>query len=251
MYHKEMEFVMNTASSPALKLLTNEEIAQYQRDGYVIVPDLITPAAAIEWKTELKARLQEEGNLEIPSGVRVWMSDKMDDYSSTQLQSPRLVAILQQLIGPAVEFLSYKAVFKNAKTAFSSPWHQDWAYWQGSAKISIWIALDDATPENGCLRLIPGSQRNVIEMKEVEDVKGFGRRITDDQVAGMPIIDAPVPRGAGIFFHDLTLHASCPNLNGADRWSVIPTYRNAATPDSSTVWKSSLVLSGSSVNTPA
>jgi phytanoyl-CoA hydroxylase len=251
MYHKEMEFVMNTASSPALKLLTNEEIAQYQRDGYVIVPDLITPAAAIKWKTELKARLQEEGNLEIPSGVRVWMSDKMDDYSSTQLQSPRMVAILQQLIGPAVEFLSYKAVFKNAKTAFSSPWHQDWAYWQGSAKISIWIALDDATPENGCLRLIPGSQRNVIEMKEVEDVKGFGRRITDDQVAGMPIIDAPVPRGAGIFFHDLTLHASCPNLNGADRWSVIPSYRNAATPDSSTVWKSSLVLSGVSVNTPA
>jgi ectoine hydroxylase-related dioxygenase (phytanoyl-CoA dioxygenase family) len=242
---------MNTAAKSALKLLTDAEVAQYQRDGYVIVPDLITPAAAIEWKTELKARLQEEGNLEIPSGVRVWMSDKMDDYSSTQLQSPRLVALLQQLIGPAVEFLSYKAVFKNAKTAFSSPWHQDWAYWQGSAKISIWIALDDATPENGCLRLIPGSQRNVIEMKEVEDVKGFGRRITDDQVAGMPIIDAPVPRGAGIFFHDLTLHASCPNLNGADRWSVIPTYRNAATPDSSTVRKSSLVLSGSSVNTPA
>ena len=67
----------------------------------------------------------------------------------------------------------------------------------------------------------------------------------------MPIVTAPVPRGAGIFFHDLTLHASCPNVNGADRWSVIPTYRDAATPDSSTVWKSSLVLNGSSVNTPA
>lgn len=233
-----------------LKLLTDEEVAQYQRDGYVVVPDLISPEEAIAWKARLKARLQEEGNLEIPSGVRVWMSNAMDDYSREQLQSPRMVALLQQLIGPNVEFLSYKAVFKNAQTSFRSPWHQDWAYWQGSAKISIWIALDDATPENGCLQLIPGSQRAVIEMKEIEDGKGFGRRITDDQVADMPIVTAPVPRGAGIFFHDLTLHASCPNVNGADRWSVIPTYRDAATPDSSTVWKNSLVLSGSSVNRP-
>jgi phytanoyl-CoA hydroxylase len=235
---------MNAQANATLKLLTDEEVAQYQRDGYVIVPDLINPDEAIAWKAKLKARLQEEGNLEIPSGVRVWMSDNMDSYSNIQLQSPRMVAILQQLIGHRVEFLSYKAVFKNAKTAFSSPWHQDWAYWQGSTKISVWIALDDATPENGCLRLIPGSQRAVIEMKEVEDVKGFGRRITEDQVASLPIVTAPVPRGAGIFFHDLLLHASCPNLNGADRWSVIPTYRDAATPDSSTVWKSALVLSG-------
>lgn len=234
-----------------LKLLTGEEVAQYQRDGYVIVPDLLSAADAVAWKAQLKARLQEEGNLAIPSGVRVWMSDNMDGYSRDQLQSARMVAILQQLVGPSVEFLSYKAVFKNAQTAFSSPWHQDWAYWQGSPKISVWIALDDATPENGCLRLIPGSQRDVIEMKEVEDVKGFVRRITDDQVAGMPIVTAPVPRGAGIFFHDLLLHASCPNINGADRWSVIPTYRDAATADSSTVWKHSLVLSGASVNASA
>ncbi|MBX3012809.1 MAG: phytanoyl-CoA dioxygenase family protein [Caldilineaceae bacterium] len=229
-------------------LLTNEQVAQYQRDGYVVVPDLLTADEAIAWKAGLKARLQEEGKLETPSGVRVWMADQLDSYSSDQLQHPRVVAILQQLIGPDVEFLSYKAVFKNAQTAFRSPWHQDWAYWQGSAKISIWIALDDATPENGCLQLIPGSQHEVITMQEVESQRGFDRRITDEQVAGLPIVTAPVPRGAGIFFHDLTLHASCPNINGADRWSVIPTYRNGAEPDSSTVWKSSLVLSGTSVN---
>jgi ectoine hydroxylase-related dioxygenase (phytanoyl-CoA dioxygenase family) len=240
---------MKTLATASLQLLSAEQVAQYHRDGYVVVPDLVDPAEAMQWKAKLKARLVDEGNENIPSGVRVWMADNMDDQSSAQLQSPRMVAILQQLIGPNVEFLSYKAVFKNAKTAFSSPWHQDWAYWNGSTKISVWIALDDATPENGCLQLIPGSQRQAIEMKEVEDVKGFVRRITDDQVAGMPIVTVPVPRGAGIFFHDLALHASCPNINGQDRWSVIPTYRDAATPDSSTVWKRALLLSGASVNT--
>lgn len=227
-----------------MNILTQAQVAQYQQDGFVVVPDLIQPDEAIAWKAQLKARLIQEGNENIPSGVRVWMADSLDPFSSAQLQSPRMVAILQQLIGPTVEFLSFKAVFKNNKTSFPSPWHQDWAYWGGSTKISVWIALDDATPENGCLQLIPGSQKQVIEMKEVEDVKGFGRRITDDQVAGMSIETVPVPRGAGIFFHDLALHASCPNINGQDRWSVIPTYRNAAEKDSSTVWKKSLVLSG-------
>jgi len=238
-----------TTQTPVANVLTAAEVAQYQRDGYVIVPDLISPDEASAWKEKLKERLAAEGLLgNIPSGVRVWMADNMDPFSSAQFQSPRMTAILQQLIGPNVEFLSYKAVFKNAKTAFRSPWHQDWAYWHGSPKLSVWIALDGATPENGCLQLIPGSHRAVIEMKEVEDVKGFGRRITDDQVAGMPIVTAPVPRGAGIFFHDLALHASCPNINGQDRWSVIPTYRDAAQTDSSTVWQTAVVISGSSVN---
>lgn len=234
-----------------MNLLTQSQVAQYHSEGFVVVPDLIVPADAIEWKARLKARLIEEGNENIPSGVRVWMADNMDPFSSEQLQSPRMVEILQQLIGPDVEFLSFKAVFKNSKTAFPSPWHQDWAYWEGSTKISVWIALDDATPENGCLQLIPGSHKQVIPMKEIEDVKGFGRRITDDQVVGMPIVTVPVPRGAGIFFHDLALHASCPNINGQDRWSVIPTYRSGAEMDSSTVWKRSLVISGTSVNAAA
>jgi phytanoyl-CoA hydroxylase len=58
----------------------------------------------------------------------------------------------------------------------------------------------------------------------------------------MKIVTAPVPRGGAVFFHDLTLHASCPNINGQDRWSVIPTYRDAKKADESTVWKQSLRL---------
>jgi phytanoyl-CoA hydroxylase len=240
---------MNTQATATPKSLSAEQVAQYQREGYVVVPDLLTPAEASEWKQTLIQRLADEGLLgNIPSGVRVWMCDSLDPYTNAQLQSPSMVHILQQLIGPDVEFLSFKAVFKNNKTAFRSPWHQDWAYWQGSPKISAWIALDDATPENGCLQVVPGSHKQVVEMQDVEDVKGFIHRITDEQVAGLPVATVPVPRGGAIFFHDLLLHASCPNVNGQDRWSVIPTYRDASQPDSSAVWRTALVLSGSSVN---
>lgn len=222
--------------------LSADQVAQYQRDGYVIVPDLINPADAVAWKEALIARLTEEGKLHEPSGVRVWMCDRMDPLTATHVQSPKTVAILQQLIGPAVEFLSYKAVFKNGQTTFNSPWHQDWWYWRGSNKLSIWIALDDATEENGCLRLVPGSQRQVFTERQVEDGKGFGHRLTDEDMVGMTIVTAPVPRGGAVFFHDLTLHGSCPNINGQDRWSVIPTYRAATQPDASTVWKQAIRL---------
>ncbi|MCL4863447.1 MAG: phytanoyl-CoA dioxygenase family protein [Caldilineaceae bacterium] len=236
------------AMSPP-KSLTDEQVAQYHRDGYVVTPALISPAEASEWKQTLIQRLTDEGLLgNIPSGVRVWMCDDLDPYTSTQLHSPSMLKILQQLIGPNVEFLSFKAVFKNNKTDFRSPWHQDWAYWRGSAKLSIWIALDDATPENGCLQVVPGSHRRAVEMQHVEDVKGFVHRLTDEQVADLPVETVPVPRGGAIFFHDLLLHASCPNINGQDRWSVIPTFRDASLRDSSPVWRTALLLSGSSVN---
>lgn len=229
-------------STTTTPYLSAEQVAQYQRDGYVIVPDLISAADAITWKETLVARLIEEGKINEPSGVRVWMADRMDAVTAAHLRSPKTVAILQQLLGPAIEFLSYKAVFKNGQTTFNSPWHQDWWYWRGSNKISIWIALDDATEENGCLRLVPGSQTQIFTERHIDDGKGFGNRLTDEDMAGMRIITAPVPRGGAVFFHDLTLHGSCPNINGQDRWSVIPTYRNAAEPDESTVWQQSLRL---------
>jgi phytanoyl-CoA hydroxylase len=229
-------------------VLTPEQVARYVRDGYVVVPNLIGEEVAQEWKAILKARLAEEGKLNEPSGVRVWMSDELDAFTRSRVLDDKIGQILQQLIGPHVEFLSVKAVFKNAKTTFNSPWHQDWFYWQGSPKISIWIALDDATPENGCLRMVPGTHQRVFEMTIVEGGPGFNRQVTDEALQGLPIETLPVRRGDAVFFHDLALHGSTPNSNGADRWSAIATYRDASQKDDSTVWRTALVMSGTSVN---
>jgi hypothetical protein len=225
-----------------------EAVAQYHRDGYVVARALFSETAATQWKALLKARLTTYGGLNEPSGVRVWMVDDMDPLTRDNVGSARLVAALAQLIGPDIEFLSVKAVFKNAQTTFPSPWHQDWFYWQGAPKISVWIALDEATPENGCLKMIPGSQQTVAEKAEIDDGHGFSYRLTDEMVADRPVEILPVQRGDAVFFHDLTLHASCPNRNGQERWTAIATYRSGTVVDSSTVWQSALVLQGESVN---
>lgn len=239
---------MNSQSPVVGQLLSDAQIAEYHRNGYIVVQNLLDERTAQEWKEILKTRLVEEGKLDEPSGVRVWMPEMLDPYTRARVLDGHVAAILQQLIGPNVEFLSVKAVFKNAKTSFNSPWHQDWFYWQGTNKISVWIALDDATPENGCLRLVPGSHHEVFAMAEVEDGHGFNRRVTDESLQGLPIETVPVRRGGAVFFHDLALHGSCPNLNGAERWSAIATYRDASQKDDSTVWRTAVVMSGQSVN---
>jgi hypothetical protein len=218
----------------------------YDRDGYVIVPGLYSGGQMLEWKQALQAALQAE-RFSDPSGVRVWLGQALPQPVLAAMSDPHVVEILQCLIGPDIEFLSAKAVFKDGKTKFGSPWHQDWFYWEGAPKISVWIALDDATVENGCLTLAPGTHTRIFA-KQVVDGAGFINRVRDEDLAAHRTLCAPVKRGDAIFFHDLLVHGSNPNTIGGDRWSLISTYRNGSVPDASKVWDSSLLICGRSVN---
>ena len=220
----------------------------YRRDGFLVVRQLYGPEEMAAWKARVQAILQAEGSVDNPSGVRVWMVDRLDPYLRERMRDDHVAQILMRVIGPEVEFLSVKAVYKNAQTSFASPWHQDWFYWSGAHKLSVWIALDDATPENGCLRLIPGSHRRAFEMRQVDDGHGFGRRIGEEMLKDLPAVTVPARRGDAVFFHDLTVHGSHPNASGADRWCFISTYRDASVRDESTVWKVPMLVSGASVN---
>ena len=136
------------------------------------------------------------------------------------MSDERLLDILEAILGPNVEFLSDKVVFKDTERHVASPWHQDWPYWEGTHKISVGVALDDATPENGCLKLLPGSHLgSVIHDGDRSDGSGFGHRIRPETVEESAAISAPVEAGGAVFFHDLTMHASHPNTERRERWT--------------------------------
>jgi ectoine hydroxylase-related dioxygenase (phytanoyl-CoA dioxygenase family) len=224
--------------------ITPRQINRYHEEGYLVVPGLYEAEEIVDWKERIISRLRKEGNLDDPTGVRVWMVGELGEWLRAQMLEHQVVAILKCLIAPNVEFLSVKAVFKNSETRFGSPWHHDWFYWRGSNKISVWIALDDVTPENGCLKVVPGSHRNVYEVVKVKEAIGFQNRVEESSFADLPPVALPVERGGAVFFHDRLLHASYPNTAGADRWSLISTYRNAEEKDESTVWKTSIRVRG-------
>jgi len=220
------------------------QVAQFHQDGYLIVDALLTAdecaaytAEIDELLAELRAEARAAGRdpeAALATGVFVGLSLRRESFR-TLSEDPRLVDPLESLWGPDIGFLSDKVVFKDAEVGFGSPWHQDYAYWLGSHKISLWIALDDATEENGCLMLLPGSHRQEYRHDKVRDAStagGFGNRLDPTKLGleRLPVT-APLPAGGAVFFHDLCLHASLPNRNGAPRRALIPTYRNLAEPD--------------------
>ena len=217
-------------------------VSEYQATGFTVIPGLFSRERIAEIKRKAIRLLTEIDRLNVPSGVNVWMADQIDETIREVVTDPGLVQVVRDLIGKAPEFLSVKTVFKSAGKRFPSPWHQDWFYWKGSTKLSAWIALDEATEENGCLKMIPGTHTRVFPMLSKETETGFNRQIPSSELEGLPVQTVPVAIGDVVFFHDLAVHGSHENRSGADRWSLIATYRDRSEPDDSTVWNSSLPL---------
>lgn len=221
----------------------NVDLAALRNDfvetGFAIVPNLFTRDEAQRLKLEcidiLEAVKAETGH--VPGhGVYVGLAARSPVFQKA-VGDERLLDILAELLAPDIEFLSDKVVFKSESMTFASPWHQDWHYWHGAHKHSIWVALDDATVENGCLKLFPGSHKSaIVHDSDASDGHGFGNRLRPDAVDESLAVTAEIEAGGAVFFHDLTLHASHPNRSGEERWVWIPTYRNAKAEDNDYPW---------------
>lgn len=213
----------------------------FAQDGFLKVEGLFSSGEVSAFKQQIQRILEaaraQPGASVATDGVFVGLAARSEFFRQVA-QEPRLLDVLETILGPNIEFLSDKAVFKGADVEYGSPWHQDWPYWQGAHKVSVWIALDPATPQNGCLKMLPGSHREAAHHEDVAapEGEGFSLRVRPDAVAESRAVAVPAAPGDAIFFHDLTLHASFPNRSGADRWALISTYRSASEPDHAYDW---------------
>lgn len=207
--------------------------SEFAENGFACVKGMFTEAEVAGFKQET-LRLLETHKARV--GVFVGLAANSEIFRALA-RDPRLLDALEPILGPNIEFLSDKVVFKSATTDFGSPWHQDWPYWEGAHKVSVWIALDPATPENGCLKMLPGSHKQLaIHDGSAPQSEGFDHRLRPDAVDESRAVILPCAPGDAVLFHDLTLHASFPNTSGRDRWSVISTFRSASEPDLDYTW---------------
>jgi phytanoyl-CoA hydroxylase len=202
---------------------------------------LFSVAETQKWKEECRRVLEAETAAALArgaprppfwhTGVYVGLSIA-SPLCRSLARDPRLLDALEPAIGPNISFWSDKVVFKADEAVSSTPWHQDWSYWEGYHKINAWIALDDASTDNGCLKLVRGSHRAALSHDAKAPAgEGFSNRIDAENIDESLVVAAPVPAGAAVIFHDLTLHASYPNTSHRDRWAVIATYKDAQAED--------------------
>lgn len=141
--------------------------AAYQRDGLVVAPIRLAPALLARMRASLDVLLANNSHLAPESLICPHIAngpshprseaDQWLDYAT----QPVILDLVEQLIGPDIILWGSQVFCKPARVGREVPWHQDGEYWpiRPLATCSAWIAIDDATPENGCMRFIPGSHQ--------------------------------------------------------------------------------------------
>ena len=134
-----------------------------------------------------------------------------------------LHAFMQRLLGDTPELFQDMALLKNPGGR-EKPWHQDNAYFNLSIDttvIGVWIALDQATLDNGCLHILPGTHR----MGPAEHFKVRDWQICDSAVQRQLDVAVPLPPGGCLIWHGLLHHGSPTNNSSQSRRALQFHYR--------------------------
>lgn len=205
---------------PAATLAT-----RYARDGFVVVPDLLSAAECDHLKIEARHVLDHHAK----PGSSVYVHVAVVNPAFRALaEDARLVKILQPVMPHGVMFLSDKIVYKSPDKTFPTPWHIDCFYWRNTRpKLSVWIPLDDATAENGTLAVVPGSHKKDWRMVKMGLPSGdFQYEITGGDWREGDVVTCAIKRGTAIIFSDRLVHGSTANTAGKDRYAIIGTYQS-------------------------
>lgn len=138
----------------------------------------------------------------------------------------RLLAVIRALLGGEEPFMFQDmALIKPPRLGREKPWHQDKAYFDyplGTPVVGVWIALDEATVENGCMQILPGRHRE-------GPILHFQKRdwqICDREILGTRSVAVPLPPGGLLLFDGLlphgTPHNSSPNRRRALQFHYAP-----------------------------
>jgi phytanoyl-CoA hydroxylase len=134
-------------------------------------------------------------------------------------------ALAMALIGSDIDLRFCTTMTKTAASGEPLDWHQDWGLDRdpGHPRISLWIAVTDADAGNGCVRVIPGSQRGEILEHSVSQTHP-----PDMGIKGVEAAEAiPIELRAGqvLVIHPKLIHGSGSNISGKERMAVLPSYQ--------------------------
>jgi ectoine hydroxylase-related dioxygenase (phytanoyl-CoA dioxygenase family) len=227
--------------------LSEAQRATYLEAGHVTVPGIFTPARmdqavadAMAWAEESLAAMDEKDRAwYVDGGVKeAVMPRKMDQPVFFRpmfrglASDPELTSAVESLIGPGLRVAFSQIFFKPPGGGGPKPVHQDNFYFgcdHRDGMVTAWVALDEATVENGCMHFADGSNKGPIIDHVAPEGEPFNLLIPDEVAAKYAMTPAPVPKGGVSFHHGNTLHQSSDNRSHKWRRAVAIHYVNAKT----------------------
>ena len=226
--------------------LTPVQLAAYARDGYLVLPNVLTEAelGPLEAVFERFIRGQVGG-----------MGRAFADFNLVNAVLPRVyepalqgnvferraTSIARQLMGDDAtldydQFLAKRP--QRPKAVFA--WHQDLGYWPSGTPdtrtVTCSLALDDATPENGCLRVVPGSHREAklrphrpSAWSNAPELRDEAHTLTVQLSDKDEIVTLPVRRGSITVHNERIVHGSAGNQTDGWRRTYVVAHRSRQT----------------------
>ena len=225
--------------------LTPTDIAQYRQDGFLVIEDFLSPAELQAWRTALEEAVAKRNGNKMPDRKEVYGkgddADKsyydnvFDQLLNLWQDNEKMRAImLDDRIGKMAAQLAdvegiriwHDQALIKKPWANPTSWHLDTPYWSFTDRraLSIWVALDDATYENGCLFFIPGSYH-----RTTFDNPGIGKNMgaifaTYPEFKSTRAVAAPMKAGSCSFHNGLTIHGAHANMTPGLRRAMTCAY---------------------------
>jgi phytanoyl-CoA hydroxylase len=202
-------------------IITEEEIQQY-RDIYTSLLDGTIDTG--KNRSDLGIGLGDSKKVENITQI-MWPSDFVPGILSMAYHS-RALAIAKELQGDDIEMDFDMLINKSPHTNTPTPWHQDAAYWikmPDTRAASCWLALDDASIDNGCMWYVPGSHLRPLRPHS-SAAKGGALQCEASETEGVPV---EIKAGSCVLHQGGTLHYSRGNSTDSQRRAFIVNFRPA------------------------
>lgn len=210
-------------------MLSETRIRSYQQEGQITVSDKLDEAFMDNARQKMESlfeRQPELGTDYVPHLI------EMDDSWLELASYPAILDVVEQLIGGNIIVWGSALFCKKPIAGKSTPWHQDGHTWpiRPLATVTVWIAIDLANEENGCLRVIPGSH---LDKKLYEHAVENNDKAVLNQVLNLDSLGNPEVRDvvleSGMFsVHDAYMvHGAEPNNSGKRRAALTFRYMPA------------------------
>jgi len=222
--------------------LSPEAVTGYDRDGFVLIPDLFNEreVSAMLRATEGGERVagHTHGSSDSSgkkSRLAIWHELGADIWAAAST-NPRIVNNVRMLMREEIAFFHGKVMLKEAQSGGAWEWHQDYGYWYDQAFVfprlmSAFVALDAATRQNGCLQVLRGS--HLLGRLEHGRVGGQTGAHVERIRQLEPLFErvyCEMSPGSVLFFHCNLLHASASNESDHHRRSFIMCYNALGNP---------------------
>lgn len=234
--------------------VTDDDINYFHQHGYLVIQDAFTPVEvedalagmvylmdgknpdfrAIQHEPKL-AKLKDnlEGDDRRDTIRKIFRFVDYEPRLNAMAAHSGLLGVLERIMDDEPSLFQDMALVKPPRHGTEKPWHQDCAYFnleQGTTVVGVWIALDEATPENGCMHIIPGSHNEgpMIHFKRRD------WQICDTHVPVARDTMVPLQPGGCLFWHGLLHHGSPVNHSSQRRRALQFHYKPASSEEITT-----------------